>query len=215
VAMAIWSKKSPGCGYATANTTVVVTDPSPNYAVGVAPTYSVVFERAITETIVMAVTIANSALVPSNGATLIQAAVLSTFAGGDGGPRAGIGQTVYALRYVPAIAALGTWARVISVTVGSSTTPGASFTGAITGTALTVSAVTGTIAIGQTVIGAGVPDGTKIASGSGTSWVLVTALATPVSAEAMVSVTPTASSATVGVAHYPVLAAANITVILV
>ena len=49
---------------------------------------------------------------------------------------------------------------------------GASFTGAISGTALTVSAVTGTITIGQMVVGAGVTAGTYIVSGSGTSWVV-------------------------------------------
>lgn len=54
----------------------------------------------------------------------------------------------------------------------SSFTFGASFTGAITGTALTVSGVTGNITIGQTVLGSGVTAGTVIQSGSGTSWVV-------------------------------------------
>jgi hypothetical protein len=52
----------------------------------------------------------------------------------------------------------------------------ASFTGTITGgTTLTVSGVTGTIAIGAVVQAFGtalIPNGTTIASGSGTSWVL-------------------------------------------
>jgi Pectate lyase superfamily protein len=49
---------------------------------------------------------------------------------------------------------------------------GANFTGAISGTALTVSAVTGVIAIGQVVYGVGVTAGTTITGGSGTAWVV-------------------------------------------
>lgn len=47
---------------------------------------------------------------------------------------------------------------------------GPTFTGSITGTALTVSGVTGTIAVGQTLFGAGVTAGTTITAGSGTAW---------------------------------------------
>jgi hypothetical protein len=46
----------------------------------------------------------------------------------------------------------------------------ASFTGTISGAALTVSGVTGTVAIYQQITGPGVADGTYIESGSGTSW---------------------------------------------
>ncbi|MCA8237771.1 hypothetical protein [Burkholderia cenocepacia] len=49
-------------------------------------------------------------------------------------------------------------------------TAGPAFTGSISGTTLSVSGVTGTIAIGQTVYGAGVAAGTTITGGSGTSW---------------------------------------------
>lgn len=49
-------------------------------------------------------------------------------------------------------------------------TAGATFTGSIAGTALTVSGVTGTIAIGQTLVGAGVTSGTTITGGAGTAW---------------------------------------------
>jgi len=47
---------------------------------------------------------------------------------------------------------------------------GATFTGTISGTTLTVSSITGTIAIGQTVVGAGVATNTVIIGGSGTTW---------------------------------------------
>lgn len=48
----------------------------------------------------------------------------------------------------------------------------ASFTGTISGTALTVSSVTGTIAAGQLLNGVGVTAGMYIVSGSGLSWVV-------------------------------------------
>lgn len=60
---------------------------------------------------------------------------------------------------------------------------GPTFTGAISGTTLTVSGVTGTIAIGQTLFGAGVTAGTTITAGSGTSWTV--SAAQTVSAEPM------------------------------
>ena len=71
-------------------------------------------------------------------------------------------------------------------------TPGA-FTGAITGTELTVSAITkGQIQVGQAIAGAGVPDGTTIAeldSGQGGvgTYVLNQAPAAPIAAEPMTS----------------------------
>lgn len=58
---------------------------------------------------------------------------------------------------------------------GSGTTGNASFTGYISGTTLTVvGSVTGTITTNQYVSGAGIAPGTKIVSGSGTSWTVDT-----------------------------------------
>jgi hypothetical protein len=116
---------------------------------------------------------------------------------------------------VPPIAALGTWAHVVSLVIGSSVAPNASFNGAVSGATLTALSITGTIAIGQTLMGTGVPDGIKIVSGSGNTWTISTALAAPISSEPMMSVAPSLASIAVGVAHVPVLAAANITVNLV
>src|ERR1019366_971847 len=63
---------------------------------------------------------------------------------------------------------------------------GAWFTGAIAGTALTVSAVaSGALQIGQTLAAAGVTAGTVIVSGSGTSWVVNNSQT--VASEAMIS----------------------------
>lgn len=63
------------------------------------------------------------------------------------------------------------------------------FTGAIAGTALTVSGVTGTIVIGQVLYGAGVTAGTTITAGSGTSWTVNTSQT--VSSESMAAANAT------------------------
>jgi Baseplate J-like protein len=213
IAMAIWKKKQPGGPYATANTTVVVTDPSPSYAAN-APTYPVTWEVAAGAEMVMTVTITNSTSVPSNAATLIANAVLSAFAGNDGGPRARIGQTQYALRYACPIMALGAWAKVISIKLAIATIPDATFTGTIVGTALTLSAAaTGAIVVGATLIGPGIPDGTTIASGAALAW--VTSQPAPVPAgTAMRTVTPKYDDVAIGVAHIPTLTAPNIITVL-
>jgi len=72
---------------------------------------------------------------------------------------------------------------------------GASFTGSIAGTTLTVSAVaSGTIAIGQVIVGTGVTVGTKITAGSGLSWTVSpsqTVVSTAMVAPSQVQVTQT------------------------
>jgi hypothetical protein len=118
VARAIWSKKPPGCGYAAGTTTVTVTDnATPGYATP--PTYGVTFTRPTAIRIRVGVTIANSAGVPSDAQAQIAAAVISAFNGQDGGSRAGIGSTIYALRFVGDVQMLGDWANVVSVVIGS------------------------------------------------------------------------------------------------
>ena len=162
VARAIWSKKAPGCAY-NGNTTVTIYD-TDGYA-SPYPSYDVKFERPITLAILFAVTIAASAQVPSDATTQIQAAIVSAFSGGDGGQRAKIGGKIYASRFYAPIAAIGAWAQIVSILVGSNNSPAASLTGSISGTTLTVSAVaSGSIAAGQTVSGTGVAVGTVIQS---------------------------------------------------
>jgi hypothetical protein len=51
-------------------------------------------------------------------------------------------------------------------------TTAATYTGSITGTTLTVSSVSGSIAVGQSVSGAGIAINTYIVSGSGTTWTI-------------------------------------------
>ena len=83
-------------------------------------------------------------------------------------------------RVSQAVAVLDRAAFIGTATSGSLATalvtfsrPGTSFSGSISGTALTVTDVfRGSLAIGQTLAGTGVTGGTTIVSGSGTSWVV-------------------------------------------
>jgi hypothetical protein len=163
VATAIWTKKAPGCDY-NGNTTVAVPDKSypPPY-----PTYNVTFQRPAAMPIIFAVNIVDGPLVPADAADQIKAAIISAFAGNDGGPRERIGRTVYASRYYAPVAALGSWVQIISIKVGGQNTSAAKFTASIAGTVMTVTAVaSGTLAVGQSVTDelAGVKAGTVIAS---------------------------------------------------
>ncbi|HEY6030794.1 MAG TPA: baseplate J/gp47 family protein [Gaiellaceae bacterium] len=209
VAKAILSKKAPGCDM-NGNTTVTVYDDvnyEPPY-----PAYAVKFESPASLPIVFAVNIVNSAQVPANAQALVAAAIVSAFSGSDGGSRARIGATLYASRYYGPVVALGAWAQIISLQIGSQNVPAASFTGVIADTALTVSAVTGTVAIGQTVVGAGVLPGTTILSGSGTSWVV--SLSQTVSSEAMYGVAGDQNAVTVQIDQVPTIDETNVHVTL-
>src|SRR5690606_32768719 len=78
---------------------------------------------------------------PSNALELIQTAILGAFNGADDGQRARIGQVIYASRYYGAVAALGAWARIISITLDSPNTTDVEFTANIAGTTMNVTAV--------------------------------------------------------------------------
>jgi len=178
VAQAIWNKKSPGCAYYPGNTTVTVYDDAVQYPSPGVP-YQVVFQRPPSLPFVIVVNIANGPDIPNTATSLIQAAVLAAFAGTDGGSRAKIGQILYANRFYAGINALGAWAEIVSLFLGSTNQPqatvtaaiGASFTGTISGNVLTVSAIGSgqCISVGDTVVGAGLPSGLTISSfGTGT-----------------------------------------------
>lgn len=165
IAQAIWSKKAPGCDY-NGNTIVVVYDTNSVYTPPY-PSYSVKFQRPTNLPIVMVVNIVNAAQVPSTAVVSIQEAIVSAFSGGDGGPRSRIGGNLYATRFYAPIAALGSWAQIVSLNIGSSNTAGASITASIAGTVLTVTAVaSGTLAVGQTItdVAGTVLPGTRILS---------------------------------------------------
>ncbi|MHB8283482.1 MAG: baseplate J/gp47 family protein [Caulobacteraceae bacterium] len=123
IAQAILSKKGPGAGY-TGNTTVTAYDSNPLYSAPIP--YSVTYQTPTITPVYFSVSIPNAATVPSDGAAQIQAAVVAAFLGEDGGARARVGSTLYALRYASAIAALGSWAQPIAIGIGTAPSPTAS-----------------------------------------------------------------------------------------
>lgn len=210
VAQAIWSKKNPGCAY-TGNTTVVVQDTNSGYSPPY-PSYNVTFEIPTGAPICFNVTIVNSVQVPSTAQQQIANAIQSGFTGADGGIAAQIGATIYASRFYADVAALGAWAQIVTIQIGTDAISDAQFTGAISGTTLTTSATTGTIAIGQFVYGAGVAPGTIITAGSGTSWTV--AISQTVTSEAMTSVAASNNDVAMQINWLPTLQNADINVIL-
>ena len=217
VAGAIWAKKSPGCSY-TGNTSITVYDTNSGYSPPY-PAYTVTFQIPAAQQFAVLVTMANSAGVPSNAMALVQAAALAAFNGTDGGPRARIGSTVFASRSYAGIASLGTWAQIISITIGSAAATAASFTAAISGTTMTVSAVsTGALAVGQFVFGSGVAWGTIITAlgtGTGGTGTYTVAVSQTVSSEAMLTVAASLNSVAVNIDKTPQLAAPNVNLVLV
>lgn len=213
VARAMWTKKAPGCGY-NGNTTVTVVDSRSGYSPPF-PSYQVTFERPSTLPILFSVNLASNTQVPSNAAALVQAAIIAAFAGADGGTRARIGSTIYASRFYAPIAALGSWAQIISLTVGSNNIPSAVFAGHITGTALTVtSVVSGVIANGQTLTdGLDIcPPGTRITGGSGLSWTVNNSLT--VGATTFVAALGSLNQVATNIDQSPTINASNISVVI-
>lgn len=214
VAEAIWRKKAPGCGY-VGNTTVTVEDSQSGYAIPY-PSYDVTFERPAATTVLFVVRIADSTTVPSTALSQIQAAIIAAFAGSDGGQRARIGGDIYASRFYGPVAALGSWAQIVSLHVASGSA--AAVTASIATTVMTVTAVaSGTLAVGQLVTGVGVTPGTTITalgSGSGGNGTYTVSISQTKSSAAVVTYT-LANLVSMDIDQAPVTSAADITLILV
>lgn len=116
---AIWSKKSPGANY-NGNTTGIVTAPGPAsnpYSLPL-PTYSVTYEIPGDVGLKFAISIIDGPNVPSDAISQIQQAVLATFNGTNGSPRARIGSKIFASQYYGPISALGSWVLIDSILLG-------------------------------------------------------------------------------------------------
>jgi hypothetical protein len=218
IAKAIWTRKAPGCAY-NGNTTVTVYDQSPQY-VPPYPAYRVSFEIPNPLAILFAVNIVNSNLVPADAATQIQNAIVTAFAGGDGGPRAKIGTKLFASRFYAPVAALGSWAQIISIEIGSNNNPAAVFTGAIAGNTLTVSAVaSGTLAVGQVIsdtsgalkVGTTI---TALGTGTGGTGTYIVSTTPNVSSESMVAAVPNLFDINVDIDQVPTVSPNDIIVTL-
>lgn len=149
VAKAIWSKKSPGCGY-TGNTSVVVSDDvsyEPPY-----PTYNVLFQRPTDLPIYVDVLIEGGALVPANADSTIKTAVTNAFSGTEGADRNRIGVDYLASRLYAPVIASGSWVKVRSILLASPNVPDGVGIATIAGTTLSVSTVmAGVFGAGQVV----------------------------------------------------------------
>lgn len=118
---AIYSKAPPGIP--TVGTSSVTITDTQTGLVTPYPTYVINYTVATSTPIYVQVTLANTVSIPSNATTLIQAAVLAAFTGADGGSRARIGSTIYASRFYTGVAALGAWAQIIDIYVGTAPNP--------------------------------------------------------------------------------------------
>lgn len=217
VARAIWTKKAPGCD-TTGNVTIVVLDDNSGYSPPL-PAYNIKFQSPAALPIIFAITVANGPQVPAGVVTLVQNAVIAAFTGADGGPKVEIGSTIFSSRFIPNIAALGTWAQVLALQIGSALTPQASVTGTISGTTLTVSAVaSGTLAIGQTLSDAGGNNriiGKITAFGSGSGGTGTYTVANPLAwSGGIAAYTADQNTISVRIDLHPTITAADIQVIL-
>ncbi len=210
IGQAIIQAKPPGCGF-TGNTSVTAYDNSYTPPLP----YSVTYETPTAVSLYWLVGIENSLAVPSNALTLIQDAILTAFTGGDGGSVAGIGSRILASRFYSGIAALGTWAQILSLNIESGLAPAiCSFTGSISGTTLTVSAVaSGVLAPYQILNGSEFIPGTYItALGTGTGGTGTYTLSQPqtISSQSMTSLVIDETSIQLNVSQNPVAIASNI-----
>lgn len=117
---AIWTKKSPGCNY-NGNTSVTVLDTQNGLYTPPYPSYTVIFETPTPTAIKFAVTMAKNPNVPSNAIALIQAAIIASFNGQDGGQRARIGSNIFHSRFYANIFALGSWVQIHEIRLGVGT----------------------------------------------------------------------------------------------
>lgn len=223
IAQAIWQKAPPGIPM-NGNTNVTVQDTNSGYVLPL-PSYVITFEVPPPLSVYFNVSMVNGTGVPSNALQQIQTALLSAFAGADGGPRARIGSKLMATRYVAPIIALGAWAQVISIQLGSVNTPGASITGSIgvsgsaAGGVLTVTALSsGALAAGQFLSGTGVLEGTQIVSqltgtvgGTGTYFVN---FAQTAGSEPIIAAPANQNSVQVNINQVPALAPSDIVLTL-
>lgn len=219
VGRAIWTRKAPGTAY-NGNTTVQVQDTQSGY-VPPYPTYSVTYTIPTALSIYFSVVLANVPGVPANAAVLVQNAIIAAFAGADGGPRARIGTTVFASRFYAPVMALGSWAKIVDIVIGSINNPTVTFVGSVAGNTLTVASISsGTLAVGQILDDASgsLVEGTAIVAqltGTvGSTGTYTVSSSQTVGTETMLAVTPNLFKVPVNINQIPTVAAPNITVTL-
>ena len=219
VARAIWSKKPPGCSY-NGSTTETIEDTqsglSPPY-----PSYEVAWVTPTSLPILFEVKITNNADVPADAVGQIQEAIIGAAAGTDGGQRVRIGQKLYATRYIEPVRAIGSWAQIVSLLVGSPNSAAAEVTGDISGTTFTVSDVSsGTLAVGQMLTNAAgtISAGTRITAlgtGSGGTGTYTVSLSQTVASGTVFASKATDDTVSINIDQVPSIEAGNVVVTVV
>lgn len=125
VAKAIWLRKDVGADY-NGNTSVTVTDPS-GYSYP-QPQYVAKFQTPTPRAVKFAVQLANNPSLPSDIVARVKAAIASAFIGGDGGPRARIGATIFASRFYAPVSLISPQVSILSLLLGVVTPTLASLT---------------------------------------------------------------------------------------
>lgn len=118
---AILSRKNT-CSPTVGSSAVTVQDKNPAYA-GNGPSYTYNYTIPTQAPVYIAVTLANSPIVPSTALSLVQSAIASAFQGSDGGRAARIGAELFASRFYSPVASLGSWAEIVTIAVGLSANP--------------------------------------------------------------------------------------------
>jgi hypothetical protein len=214
VAEAIFAKKPPGIPM-QGNTSTTVYDTSTPYAPpGIA--YTITYEDPPDVEIYVNVSLFNSSAVPQTAAAQVQNAVLNAFVGNDGGLRQQMGSNILASRFYPGIYALGQWAMITSLTLGSSASPAFSVTASVSGTTMTVTVTGGVLAAGQVLYAAGVIAGTQILSqltgSAGSTGTYKVSNAQTVGSGSISIIAMTATAAQMLINQMPVTSASNINV---
>ena len=182
-----------------------------------APTYDVYWTTAIHQQVGVTVTLVNSLTLPANLYSVIYNALSNAFLGTDGGQPASIGATIYGTRFLATLQAALPGVLIPNIQVGGVVSFG--LTGSIASSTLTVTAASGTLALGQSITGVGVPAGTIITSfitGAGGTGTYGLSTSSTVTSESMQASAPAAGagpSLGVPVNNYPVLSALNVVLV--
>jgi len=124
IANAIWSKKGSGSPYPAAGGAGIqsYTIYDTNYDVPY-PSYLVTWLVPTSTNTFFIVNIKNIPTLPANIVPQIQAAVVNSFYGNDGGIKAAIGQTTFSGRYYANVSAVDSSVEILSIFLGTSINP--------------------------------------------------------------------------------------------
>lgn len=124
VANAIWLSKSAGCD-TVGNNSVVVYD-TEGYETPY-PEYLIKYNTPTQTDVYFVVNLINDPNLPSDIITQVKSAISGTFYGDDSLTKRQIGSTIYSSRYYSAVSSISNYANLMSITVGTSANPTATY----------------------------------------------------------------------------------------